>query len=258
VIGAQVAAPSEPARAAMRGGARHAPVGLRFKLLYGSGALVDGIITAALTYFLLFYLTAVCGLSGSFAGSALLIGLLMDALVEPAVGLLSDNTRSRMGRRLPYLLYGTLPVAILFALLFSIPSSLGHAPLLVYATFCSMAVRIGQSVFNIPYVAVGAEVTDDYAERSSITSYRVCFSMLGIFLTIGLGLGLFMSGPSGLLNRGAYVPFGWTCAALIAAGGFCGALATRGVLPRLHVSDRAHGPVLTTFLFEIRDILRNR
>jgi GPH family glycoside/pentoside/hexuronide:cation symporter len=258
VTGGEADSTHEPSRAEVLGNSRHAPVGLKFKLLYGSGALVDGIITAALTYYLLFYLTAVCGLSGSFAGTALLIGLLVDALVEPAIGLLSDNTRSRMGRRLPFMVYGTLPVAVVFALLFSMPASVGHAPLLVYATFCSMAVRIGQSVFNIPYVAVGAEVTDDYSERSSITSYRVCYSMLGIFLAIGLGLGVFMAGPAGLLNRQAYVPFGWTCAALITVGGFGGALATRSVLPRLHVSDRAGGPVFRTFLFEIRDILRNR
>ena len=240
--------------------ARRAALPVKFKLLYGSGALVEGITTAALTYFLLFYLTAVCGLSGTLAGSAMFLGLMVDALLDPLIGLVSDNTRSRLGRRLPYLVFGTVPLAIAFALLFSIPVSTGWV-LMAYATLCSMAVRVGQSVFNLPYVAVGAEVTEDYDERSSVATWRVTFSMLGTFVAIGLGLGWFMAGPGGLNNRPAYIPFGWTCAALICLGGLGGAMATRSVLPRLHAPDPAkgaHGSVLRQFVAELRDIFRNR
>jgi GPH family glycoside/pentoside/hexuronide:cation symporter len=238
--------------------ARRAPLGVKFKVLYGSGALIEGITTAALTYFLLFYLTAVCGLSGVLAGTAMFLGLLIDALIDPLIGLVSDNTRSRLGRRLPYLLFGTVPLAIAFALLFSIPAGVGGMGLMFYATLCSMAVRIGQSIFNLPYVAVGAEVTDDYDERSSIATYRVSFSMLGTFLAIGLGLGVFMAGANGLNDRPSYIPFGWTCAALICLGGFGGAAATRSVLPRLHAAAPVHGSAIRQFVAELRDIFRNR
>lgn len=237
---------------------RQAPVGLTFKLLYGSGALVDGIITAALTYYLLFYLTAVCGLSGTLTGAALFIGLIIDAMIEPAVGLLSDNTRSKMGRRLPFMVFSTVPLVIAFGLLFSIPQSVSGVALLSYAFLCSMAVRMCQSVYNIPYVAVGAEVTDNYTERSSIVSYRVCFSMLGIFLAIGLGLGVFMAGPKGLLDRDAYIPFGWTCAALIAAGAAGGAIATRSAAARLHVAPTTRGPALGMLWRELSQVFHNR
>ena len=238
--------------------ARRGPLGVKFKLLYGSGALVEGITTAALTYFLLFYLTAVCGLSGTLAGTAMFLGLLIDALLDPLIGLLSDNTRSRMGRRLPYLVFGTVPLAIAFALLFSVPAGATGMVLMFYATLCSMAVRVGQSVFNLPYVAVGAEVTEDYDERSSVATWRVSFSMLGTFLAIGLGLGYFMAGTGGLNNRPAYVPFGWTCAALICLGGFGGVMATRGVLPRLHAAVPSQGAGIGQFVSELRDIFRNR
>ncbi len=238
--------------------ARRAPLGVKFKLLYGSGALLEGVITAALTYFLLFYLTAVCGLSGVLAGTAMFLGLLIDALLDPLIGLASDNTRSRLGRRLPYLLFGTVPLAFAFALLFSIPAAATGLTLMFYATLCSMAVRVGQSVFHLPYVAVGAEVTDDYNERSSIVTYRVSFSMLGTFLAIGLGLGVFMAGPGGLNERSSYVPFGWTCAALICLAGLGGAMATRGALPRLHAATLADGSGIGLFVAEVRDIFRNR
>lgn len=238
--------------------ARRAPLDVKFKMLYGSGALIEGITTAALTYFLLFYLTAVCGLSGVLAGTAMFLGLLIDALVDPFIGLLSDNTRSRFGRRLPYMLFGTVPLAIVFALMFSIPAGVDGMALMFYATLCSMAVRVGQSVFNLPYVAVGAEVTDDYNERSSVATYRVSFSMLGTFLAIGLGLGVFMAGPGGLNDRPSYIPFGWTCAALICLAGFGGVAATRRVLPRLHEAAPAQGSAIGRFVTELRDIFRNR
>src|ERR1700712_2931659 len=109
---------------------RKTRLGAPFKLLYGSGALIDGVTTAALTYFLLFYLTTVCGLSGTLAGTALLVGLLLDAVVDPMLGLLSDNTRSSRGRRFPYLLYRPIPLAVLFGLLFSIPNWLTGTALL--------------------------------------------------------------------------------------------------------------------------------
>lgn len=238
--------------------ARLTPVGASFKLRYGAGGIIDGITTASLTYFLLFYLTTVCGLSGTLAGTALLVGLLFDAVADPVIGLVSDNTRSKRGRRLPYLLYSSVPLAILFGLLFSIPGWLNGTALLLYSGICALALRIGLSVFALPYIAVGAEVTDDYVERSSIVTYRICFSMAGTFLAIGLGLGLFMSGKDGLLNRAAYVPFAWTCAAIIGLAGLTAAYATKSVLPRLHTALPSEGSIFKRFVIELSEVFRNR
>jgi GPH family glycoside/pentoside/hexuronide:cation symporter len=81
--------------------ARSRKLGLRTKLLCGVGALVDGVTATSLTYFLLFYLTAVRGLSGTLAGVASMGALLVDAVADPAIGLLSDNTRSRFAGASP-------------------------------------------------------------------------------------------------------------------------------------------------------------
>uniref|UniRef100_UPI0035CBEF20 MFS transporter n=1 Tax=uncultured Sphingomonas sp. TaxID=158754 RepID=UPI0035CBEF20 len=238
--------------------ARQAPVGIGFKLRYGSGGVIDGITTASLTYFLLFYLTTVCGLSGTLAGTALLVGLLIDAVADPLVGLLSDNTRSSNGRRFPYMFYSTIPLALLFGMLFSIPGGFSGTLLLVYAGAMAMALRITISVFLLPYVAVGAEVTDDYVARSSIVTWRICFNMIGTFLAIGLGLGVFMAGPDGLLHRAGYVSFGWTCAAIIVLAGMTAAFATKRVLPRLHAVAPSDGPIVRRFLRELGEVFRNR
>ena len=238
--------------------ARRVPLGASFKLRYGAGGIIDGITTASLTYFLLFYLTTVCGLSGTLAGTALLVGLLIDAVADPLIGLLSDNTRSRHGRRYPYLIISAVPLGILFGVLFSIPGWVSGTGLLLYAGGCAMALRVGLSVFALPYIAVGAEVSDDYVERSSIATYRICFGMVGTFLAIGLGLGVFMSGKDGLLARAAYVPFGWTCAAAIAAAGLVSASATRQVQSRLHEVEPVAGPIVRRFLKELGEVFRNR
>jgi GPH family glycoside/pentoside/hexuronide:cation symporter len=238
--------------------ARRAPLGVGFKLLYGTGGTIDGITTAALTYFLLFYLTAVCGLSGTAAGTALLVGLLIDAVADPLIGIISDNTRSKHGRRFPFLIYSTVPLALLFALLFSSPAWLTGTGLVIYAMLCAMVLRIGLSVFNLPYVAVGAEVSDDYVERSSIATYRILFNMLGTFLAIGLGLGVFMAGKDGLLHRAAYIPFGWVCGALIVVAGLTAAYATKRALPRLHLVQPVEGPAVRRFLRELGEVFRNR
>src|ERR1700761_240496 len=90
-------------------GDRSLPVGTRFKLMFGAGAIVDGITNTALAYFLLFYLTSVVGFSGTAAGFALLAALLIDAVADPLIGLISDKSRSRYGRRLPFVALSTPP-----------------------------------------------------------------------------------------------------------------------------------------------------
>ena len=156
------------------------------------------------------------------------------------------------------MLFSTIPVAILFAGLFSIPKSLHGIGLLAYVILCSTMLRMGLSLFNLPYIAVGAEVTDDYRERSSIVSYRLLFLMAGTFCAIALGLGVFMAGPSGLLDRHAYVPFAWTCAGLIVAAGLTGSLATNSVLARLHAPSRTGKLTFRQFPRELFDLFQNR
>src|ERR1700683_1460906 len=105
-------APSEnPAGAAQRAAElRRTKLGVGLLAAYGSGALVDSVANAALGPFLSFYLTLVCGLSNSLAGLSLFVGLVIDALADPLVGALSDNTTSRFGRRHPYMLGTARPL----------------------------------------------------------------------------------------------------------------------------------------------------
>jgi GPH family glycoside/pentoside/hexuronide:cation symporter len=104
--------------------ANSAPIPVRSKLYYSLGDTIDGFSTTALATFHLFYLTVVCGLPGSLAGTAAFVSLFADAIIDPAVGSISDNWRSKLGRRHPFLFASVVPIALALGLSFSLPQSM--------------------------------------------------------------------------------------------------------------------------------------
>ncbi|MDI1282262.1 MFS transporter [Brevundimonas sp.] len=250
----QIRAGTETSAAA----ARRVPLTVGFKATYGAGALADGIVAAGFGFFLLFYLTAVCGMSGTMAGMAKLIALLIDAVADPAIGLASDRLRSRFGRRLPFMVGGLLPFAGAFGLLFSMPASLTGLTQFVYVTACLVVLRVSLSFFVLPFTAAGAEVTDNYRERASIVAFRLSFQNAGILIGVVLGLGVFMAGENGLLNRENYTPFGWTCGAVMLVAGLIAIDAVRRAAPRLHGPEQGRGLFLAGFAREMVELSRNR
>ncbi|MDB5480568.1 MAG: major facilitator superfamily 1 [Caulobacteraceae bacterium] len=247
-----------PARLA---GANHVErsgrLGLGALAAYGAGSTVQDIIQYGLNTLLLFYLTIVCGLSGSAAGLALGVALVVDAFVDPLVGSLSDNSRSRHGRRHPWMAASAIPIALAFLMLFSIPAGLTGPGLFAWALVALLAVRIGLSGFTVPYIALGAELSDDYAERSVIVAARVLFSVAAPIIGAFLAFGVFMKGVGGQTHRDAYPPFAFGCGVVVllaAAVSTLGTLRSRG---RLHAAPPAKGAVLGRLAAEVVEVFRN-
>ncbi len=238
--------------------ARGHRLGLGILTVYGAGQLLQDTAAFALSYLLLFYLTVVCGMSGSLAGLALGLALVVDSFVDPLVGSLSDNSRSRHGRRHPWMIAGILPVVIGFGLLFSIPTGLSGWALFAYALGLILLVRIGISSFQVPYIALGAELSDDYRERSTIVASRVLFTVLGTAIAAYLAYGVFMKGVGGQTHREAYAPFAWSCGAVILIGAALATFGTLGARDRLHSAAPGQTTSLTSFLAEVAEVLRNR
>src|SRR5580693_7664465 len=220
---------------------RSARLGLGTLAAYGAGSMVADTTAFGLNTLLLFYLTIVCGLSGSAAGLALGVTLVVDAFIDPLVGSLSDNSRSRHGRRHPYMIASAAPIALAFVMLFSIPRSLTGVGLFAYALAALLTVRIGISGFNVPYIALGAELSDDYAERSTIVASRVLFSVLAGAVATFLAYGVFMKGHGGQTHREVYTPFALSCAALVLLGAAASSLGTLSARGRLHAAPTAKG-----------------
>jgi len=238
--------------------ARAKRLGLGTLAVYGSGMLVQDTLGLGLGTLLLFYLTIICGMSGSSAGFAVGMALVVDSFIDPLVGSLSDNSRSRYGRRHPYMILSAVPIAVGFGLLFSIPTQLTGWGLFAFAMVMLMMVRVGLSFFQVPYIALGAELSDDYAERSTIVASRVLFTVVAGLAAAILAFGVFFKGHDGQLNRAAYSPFAWSCAGLVILGAAVASFGTLNMRDRLHAPPEAGGGGVAQILAEVVEVFRNR
>jgi GPH family glycoside/pentoside/hexuronide:cation symporter len=166
------------------------------KLAYGAGDLGPAITSGIGVFFLLYFFTNVAGIPAGLAGSILLIGKIWDAVNDPIVGVLSDRTQSRWGRRLPWLLYGAIPFGILYFFQwivpqFSIDPSAQKWGLFWYYVAIGILFNVFYTVVNLPYTALTAELTQDYNERTTLNSFRFAFSIGGSILSLILAQVIF-------------------------------------------------------------------
>ena len=160
----------------------------RQKLLYGSGDIGFSLTTTILGAYFAIFMVDVVGLRPGLAAIAVFIGKSWDYVNDPLMGYLSDRTRTRWGRRRPYLLFGALPLALTFTMLWYRPE-LTSPPLLVgYYSLAYILYEASATVLYMPYFALTPELTSDYDERTSLTTYRMFFSILGSLLAFTLPL----------------------------------------------------------------------
>ncbi len=225
---------------------------------YGAGQLVEMIVESTQNVFILFYATAVCGLPGGLAGLAIGAGIVVDAIMNPFIGSLSDSWRSRYGRRVPFMAISLAPILLTFNLLFALPSGLGQTALFLWMAFLSISLRISLSVFTVPYQALGAQLTDDYQERSSVAAWRWGIGILGTAAVVGLGYGLFFAGPGGVSQRGAYLPFTLTLSILLLGGALIAIRQGLAVRETQHDIEIPAAPIHQRLFSEIGEIFSSR
>lgn len=156
---------------------------MKTKVLYGIADLGISLLTASIQFFLLFYYTDIAGINPGLAGTALLVGkLTWDAINDPVFGYLSDRTRSRWGRRKPYMLLGAIPFGLSIWLLFSLPPGLVGVKAFLAVLGSFLLADTTQTLVSVPYYALSAELTYDYDERTSLISIRMIFTVLGYIL----------------------------------------------------------------------------
>lgn len=161
------------------------------KLAYGSGDMGPAITANILVFFLLYFFTNVAGLPAGLAGSILAIGKIGDAINDPIAGILSDRTRTRWGRRIPWMLFGAIPFGIFFFLQWIVPSfssdpEVNKWCLFAYYIIIATLFNLAYTVVNLPYTALTPELTQDYNERTSLNSFRFAFSIGGSILSLVL------------------------------------------------------------------------
>jgi Na+/melibiose symporter-like transporter len=210
----------------------------RTKILYGFGFSAQGIKDGLFQIFLFFYFSQVLGLDAGLTGLATIIALLFDAISDPLIGVLSDRWKSKIwGRRHGFMLSSAIPLGVFIYLLFLPPSDLNQIELFLWLTIFTVLVRLSLTLFQVPSMSLGAELSTDYNERTSVTSYRVMFAALISTLIVIVGFVLFFI-PSeeysrGLMNPNSYPKFALFCGVSIIASIIISTLGTRKVIPKL-------------------------
>ena len=183
------------------------PVPIGTKLAYGFGAVAYGIKDNGFSVFLLLFYNQVIGLPAHEVGLAILIALLIDACIDPLVGALSDRTRTRWGRRHPWLYASALPIALVWLLLWN-PPDLPVSQQFWYLLGVAVLVRAAVSCYEVPSIALVPEITRDYHERTVVVRYRFLFGWAAGLVMLALAYGVFLlpdaEYPVGQLNPRGY------------------------------------------------------
>lgn len=157
------------------------------KLLYGISDLGIQTLVASIQFWLLFFYTDVAHIDPGLAGTALMIGkLTWDAINDPLFGYLSDKTNSRWGRRRPWMLFGAIPLGLSTWLMFSLPEGLTGVRALLAVLITFLLFDTFHSAVSISYYALTPELTLDYRERTSLTTVREVFTVLGYIIGAGI------------------------------------------------------------------------
>ena len=173
------------------------------KVLYGAGDTGFSLVYTVLDVYLLYFLLTVVKLQPAYAAAAIFFGRTWDWINDPLIGLLTDRTRSRWGRRRPYLLFGPVPFGLAFVLLWWVPPIQSQVGLAVYYGLAYCLFDALSTFVSVPYLALTPELTPDYDERTSLNMYRMGFSIVAGILGIAgpelARLGIFPDVKTGYL-----------------------------------------------------------
>lgn len=147
---------------------------------YGVHGLGGALMVQAPGLLLLIYMTDTLGIPAALAGMAMFIPRLLDVITDPLMGVVSDRTKSRWGRRRPYLLLGAIVTGVSASFLFTAPLYESVYARLAYVLIFYVMMVLGSTIFTIPAVAMASEMTEDYHERTKLMSMRTFFVFIGM------------------------------------------------------------------------------
>jgi GPH family glycoside/pentoside/hexuronide:cation symporter len=162
-------------------------------LIYGIGECANSLVMNGVFGFAMIFFTKALNLNPVWAGAAMAVSVVWEAIFEPIMGHISDNTRSRWGRRHPYMIIGGLMMAVCSFLIWFVPESLRFSPMAIlgYVIAINLVLRTSLTMFFIPYMALGFEMCSDYHGRAKIQSIRQIFNMAANFAGPALAWSIF-------------------------------------------------------------------
>lgn len=214
------------------------------KFIYSLGQSGESVVGVGLGLLLIYYNQAL-GMPASLASIALGVAVVWDAFVDPSVGSWSDGLQSkRWGRRHLSMLSSIAPLGVCFFFLLWPPAGLGKYGLFVWLTVFSIATRTALSFFAVPFLSLGAELSQDYRERTRIVAVRLFIGMASVLLMLGVTWGYFFAKSPGVpdpqLVRGNYFWFALFGAATMVVLLVIATLGTMKTIP--HLAGSAQKP----------------
>ncbi|MCB1729785.1 MAG: MFS transporter [Halieaceae bacterium] len=233
---------------------------LRRRLLYSSGVVNYALKDAAFGVFVLFYYKQVLGLSGTLTGAAIALSVVWDAISDPLVGAWSDKLRSRWGRRHPFMFASVIPLALSFVAIFWPPESVldSQLPLFYWLLASVLLLRTALTFFMVPFLALGAEISTDYHERTLLANARTNLGWFIGVLVPATSLAVVFTGEGAADGRfiiGNYQFYGLLSAAgVIIASIIC----IKGTEPYIPTLPRSTGIPGASMWRDITNTFRNR
>ncbi|QMW22122.1 MFS transporter [Sandaracinobacteroides saxicola] len=234
--------------------------GLGSRLIYGAGAGAFGIKDNGLNYLLLLYYNQVLGLPAQWVGAALMIALVIDGFVDPMIGYASDRTRSRIGRRHPWMYAAAIPAALAFFALWN-PPALHDAGLFAWLMVTLVLLRMLMAAYEIPSTSMAAELTGDYDLRTRYVAWRFFFGWAAGIAAGFIAFALFLQPAAGVevgvLNGEGYRRYGAAAAVAMLAFMLVSALGTQRAMAGIQPLPAPPGRSFRQRWGEIRESFDN-
>ncbi len=207
------------------------------RFFYGLGGIALGLKDNGFSYLLLIFYNQVVGLPAATVGLAVMIALVLDAMIDPIIGQMSDNFRSRWGRRHPFMYASAIPITLSYLLIWNPPPGWSHEALFVYLIIVAVLIRTFLALFEIPSAALAPELTTDYHGRTSLLSFRALFIWYGALVMTLLTFRVFLKAdathPVAQLNPAGYSMYGLVSAAVMLVVIVASAVGTHSQIPYL-------------------------
>lgn len=194
-------------------------------LAWGTGSLGTITMISALSALYLYFLVSVLQMSPALAGSLIFASKIIDMITDPLMGWLSDRSNSRWGRRRPFMFVASFACAASMVLIFAVPPEPGVLSTAVFVELALIIYAVALTAFNVPYLAMPAEMSSDYHERSVLMSYRAFFLVGGSFMGAAVAGALLRHFGGG---ADAYFRVGCFLAAVVFVAMISSVLGTRG------------------------------
>ncbi len=175
-------------------------------ITYSTGEAANSLILNSIFAFAMLYYTEALGLKYSLAGLALSVAIFWDAITDPIMGHISDHTRSRFGRRHPYILIGGIMMVLTYFFLWKVPPifTANNLVLFWYLVVMNLILRTAYTAFIIPYTALGFEMCTEYEGRSTLQGIRMGTNMLANLLGPAMAWAIFFNNNE--VERATKVP----------------------------------------------------